>query len=73
MTTKNEKVRLSLDLSPELNQTLERLAASNGGSKSEILRKAVALMEVAVEAKREGKKFGIAEKDQTLTTEIIGI
>ena len=68
-----EKVRLSLDISPELNSLLEQLAVSIGGTKSEVLRKAIALMEVMVEAKKQGKKFGIAEKDQPLATEIIGI
>jgi hypothetical protein len=67
------KVRLSLDISPELNTLLENLAGSIGGTKSDVLRKAIALMEVAVDAKRQGKKFGIAEKDQQLATEIIGI
>lgn len=67
------KVRLSLDISPELNSLLEQLAADIGGTKSEVLRKAIALMQVAVEAKKQGKKFGIAEKDQPLATEIIGI
>ncbi|HEY0080808.1 MAG TPA: ribbon-helix-helix domain-containing protein [Pyrinomonadaceae bacterium] len=80
MTVKNtrdkpvkEKVRLSLDISPELNELLETLATTTGGTKSEVLRKAIALMEVVVEAKRQGKKFGIAEKDQPLATEIIGV
>ncbi|MBI1760147.1 MAG: DNA-binding protein [Acidobacteria bacterium] len=67
------KVRLSLDISPELNTLLENLAGNIGGTKSDVLRKAIALMEVAVDAKRQGKKFGIAEKDQQLATEIIGI
>ena len=68
-----EKVRLSLDISPELNSLLESLAAATGGTKSDVLRKAIALMEVAVDAKRRGLKLGLAEKDQTLTTEIIGL
>lgn len=68
-----EKVRLSLDISPELNTLLEQLANTTGGTKSEVLRKAISLMEVAVEAKRQGKKFGIAERDQQLSTEIIGL
>lgn len=68
-----EKVRLSLDISAELNALLEHLASITGGTKSDVLRKAIALMEVAIEAKRQGKKFGIAEKDQQLATEIIGI
>ena len=71
--TEKEKVRLSLDISAELNALLERLADTTGGTKSDVLRKAIALMEVAIEAKRQGKKFGIAEKDQQLATEIIGI
>lgn len=67
------KVRLSLDITPELNTLLDTLATNIGGTKSDVLRKAIALMEVAVDAKRQGKKFGIAEKDQPLATEIIGI
>ena len=72
-TKEKEKVRLSLDISPELNALLESLAAKTGGTKSDVLRKAIALMEVAVDAKRRGLKLGLAEKDQPLTTEIIGL
>jgi predicted transcriptional regulator len=68
-----EKVRLSLDISPELNALLESLAVATGGTKSDVLRKAIALMEVAVDAKRRGLKLGLAEKDQPLATEIIGL
>jgi predicted transcriptional regulator len=67
------KIRLSLDISPELNSLLEQLAEKTGGTKSDVLRKAIALMEVAVEAKRQGRKFGIAERDQPLATEIVGL
>ncbi len=68
-----EKIRLSLDLSPELNTMLEGLADKSGASKAEVLRRAIALMEVAVDAKKQGRKFGIAEKSEDLITEIIGI
>lgn len=71
--SEKEKVRLSLDISPELNALLESLAAATGGTKSDVLRKAIALMEVAVDAKRRGLKLGLAEKDQPLVTEIIGL
>jgi predicted transcriptional regulator len=65
--------RLSVELSPELNRALVRLARETHGTKSEVLRKSIALMEVAVEARKAGKKFGVAEKDQPLTTEIVGL
>ena len=66
-----EKIRLSLDVSPELNDVIEKLA--DGGSKSEVLRKAIALMRVASEAHKNGKKFGIAKDSASLETEIVGI
>jgi predicted transcriptional regulator len=66
-------IHLSLDVSPELNDALTQLAAKLHSSKSDVLRKAIALMEVAVKAKEQHKKFGIAASDQTLETEIVGL
>jgi predicted transcriptional regulator len=68
-----ETIRLSLDVSPELYETLNSLAAKLHSTKSDVLRKAVALLEVAVRAKEEHKKFGVAAADQTLETEIVGL
>lgn len=67
------KVHFSLDVSPDLNALLDKLATNIGGTKSDVLLKAIALMELAVDANRQGKKFGIAEKDQPLAMEIVGI
>jgi predicted transcriptional regulator len=66
-------IRLSLDVSPELNEALEQLASRLHTTKSDVLRKAIALMEVAVRAKDEHKKFGIAAPNQPLETEIVGL
>lgn len=73
MNMEQTKVRLSLDITTELNEVLNDLAAKTGGTKGDVLRKAIGLMEIAVAAKSEGKKFGIAEQDQPLATEIVGI
>jgi predicted transcriptional regulator len=72
-TADRDRVRLSLDLSPELNSLLEDLASAIDGSKSDVLRKGIVLMELAVRAKREGRKFGIANPEQSLATEIVGL
>jgi predicted transcriptional regulator len=69
----SEKIRLTLEVSPELNRRLQGLADTIGETKSDVIRKAIVLMEVAVDAKRRGLKFGLAEKDQLLTTEIVGL
>jgi predicted transcriptional regulator len=73
MTTNKETVRLSLTLSPELNERLEQLAASNHTTKTEILRKAIALYDVVAEAKTEKKRLGILDQNKHLLTEIVGI
>jgi len=67
------RVRLSLDISRELNDLLEKLSSELDGSKSDVLRKGIVLMEVFVKARRQGKKFGVAEENQTLVTEIVGL
>lgn len=74
MQVSKDRVRLSLDVSPELNATLDRLVDEmDAGSKSEVLRRAIALIEVAVDAKKQGKRLGLADKGQPLSTELVGI
>ncbi len=72
-TPRPERVRLSLEVSPELNDKLDELSDKIHGSKSDVLRRAVALMDIAVRARDEGHKLGIADRNQPLLTEIIGI
>ncbi len=66
------KIRVSLDISPELYAKLQALAKDIRGTKSDVLRKSLALMDVAVQARKSGKKIGIADRTEQLTTEIIG-
>ena len=73
MAANKEVIRLSLTLSPELNDRLENLAASGYTTKTEILRKAIALYDVVAEAKTENKRLGILDQDKHLLTEIVGI
>jgi hypothetical protein len=74
LNVERDKVRLSLDVSAELNDLLDSLAYKTHGSKSDVLRKAIALMEVAVIAKEHGQTIGVAEKGgMTLLKEIVGL
>jgi len=66
-------VRISLDMSPEANDLLERLASENGTTKSQILRRAVALYHAAYEATASGKSVGVIDKDRNIVTEFVGL
>lgn len=68
-----ERIRLSLDVSEELNRTLDQLASSTGGSKSDVLRRAIALMDVAVSAKQKGNSMGVVDQNDLLIHKIIGL
>jgi len=65
-------IRVNVDISEELNAKLEALAGKAHGSKSDVLRRALALYDAAVEAHDRGLKVGFAEKEQDLKTEVIG-
>ncbi|WP_242048215.1 MULTISPECIES: ribbon-helix-helix protein, CopG family [Nostocaceae] len=53
MTDTSGKIYITLDLSPELNQTLEELAKKIGASKSDVVRQAITLMQNIVTEKQQ--------------------
>jgi hypothetical protein len=66
----NDKVRLSLDVSQQLNRTLDDIASSLGITKAEALRRAITLMELAVEGKERGERVALADRDGKVVTKI---
>ncbi|WP_017325220.1 ribbon-helix-helix protein, CopG family [Synechococcus sp. PCC 7336] len=73
MASRKKTVRLTVDVTPELYDSITEMAEQLHGSKSEVFRKGIALLQFALEAKAQGKKFGVAEKDQPLATELVGL
>ena len=68
-----EKVRLSLQVSEELNRVLEEIAGETGGTKSDVLRQALGLMKAAHAGKKRGRHIGFVSDPAKLETEIIGL
>jgi predicted transcriptional regulator len=68
-----DTVRLNLEMSPELNRLLDDLAIKIHGTKSDVLRKAIVLLELAVQAKEQEQQLGIIDKNQRVVTEIVGL
>lgn len=65
--------RLSINMSAETNEKITRLAREIGGTKSDVFRRAIALLEAAVKARKEGKRVGFASPHGKLETEIVGL
>ena len=66
-------VRLNLQVSPEINDILVKIASDAGSNRSEVIRQAIALMKVAFEAKRNGKRIGLSSNPDVFETEIVGL
>ena len=68
------KVRITLDLNKDLDKSLESIAAKSHISKSDVLRKALALILIADEAKGQGQSLGIIDrKKNKVVREIVGV
>ena len=68
-----KSIRLSLDVSPELNNALNEMAKKTHTSKSDVLRKSVVLMELAVNEKEKGRHLGIVDQNNQVIKEIVGL
>jgi len=66
-------VRLNVNITTELNDRLDFLAEKSGTTKSELLRKAIALMDLAVTERGRGNKLGILDAEQHVLREIVGV
>ena len=70
---KKEKVRMNLQVSAEINDLLEKIADETGSNRSEVIRRALALMKVAHDARQRGKRLGLVSDPDKLETEIVGV
>lgn len=66
-------VNLVLEASPKFDEKLNRLAAATGTSPETVLLKAVALYEVASDAKRRNEHIGILDTNQHVVAEVVGV
>lgn len=71
--TLGPRVRLTLDLSFALNERMDALAAELGSSKSDLLRKAIALADVAVRARADGRRLAVVDDHGRVVTSIMGL
>lgn len=69
----SEKIRLSLQVTREVNRLLEDIADEAGTTKSDVLRQALALMKVAHDGKHSGRHLGFVSDPKKLETEIVGL
>ncbi len=65
--------RIIIDLPPEAAQELNQLIELSGDSPTTFFRKAFGLYKLSKEAVQQGKHVGIADKEESLETEFVGL
>ncbi len=69
-----DKIRLTLEVTPEINSVLENLAEGSGSTKSDVLRKAIALIDYAYKNKAKGRELALIDsKSEKVVGHIVGI
>lgn len=66
-------VDYNLSMGREIDQALTKVASDLGISKAKAIARAIALLQIASEAKRQGKAFGVADSPDSLSQEIVGL
>lgn len=69
----SDKIKLSLHLSRDTDERLERLCDESGITKSELLRRSLALMEIAIDIKKKGNHLAVLNKNDHKVSDIIGL
>jgi|ERR671924_832125 hypothetical protein len=69
-----ERIRISLDVTPQMKQIIDQLAEQLGTSQADVLRRAVGLLKVIKDAQARGEQPAlIDEQSRTLTALIVGV
>jgi hypothetical protein len=66
-------VKMSLHLSPKTNEMLEQLCEDNHMTKSDILRKSLALMQVVMKYMKKGNHLVVVDDNDNKVSEIVGL
>jgi len=68
------KIKLTLELSEDANNTLEEIAEESSTTKSDVLRKAIGLIKVATSEKKKGRELAVIDsKSEKVVTHIVGL
>lgn len=63
--------KTTVELSGDLNEMLADLSESQGVSKGEVIKRALALLKFLEEQQSEGKKVAITDQDDRVVQEIV--
>lgn len=67
------KIRLSLDVTPEMKEVLDGLALTVGTTQADVLRRAVALYAAVKQAERSGEGEAALAKDGKVVVKLVGM
>lgn len=70
--TATARIVRNLAMTPEANELLASLAQKTCMSEGDVLRLALGMLNVAVDAKRQGKHVGVAGSPDALDLELVG-
>jgi predicted DNA-binding protein len=71
VSNEDKKIRLSLDVTPQMKQIIDDLASTSGITQAEILRRAIALLRAVKKGEIQGESV-VMEKDGQIVARLVG-
>lgn len=68
---KEDRVRLTIDLTDTLNARLEQIASDLGTTKTEVIKRSLALMDLANDVRKDGSHLTISKDGKSVQKEIL--
>jgi hypothetical protein len=72
-TERNGRIRVSLDLTPEMKRVIDELAAKQGATQAMIMRRAIALLKTITEAEEKGERPALIDGEGHVTARLVGV
>ena len=64
---------MSLDLTPEMKETIDRLAEASGSTRADVLRRAVGLLKVVKEAEAREESPVLIDQEGHVKARLVGV
>lgn len=73
MAATGEKIRLSLDVTPEMKQVIDELTDRTHGTQAQVMRQAIALLKTVKDAEAKGERPALIDEEGHVVARLVGV
>jgi hypothetical protein len=71
--SRSGKIRMTLDVTPEMKRVIDDLASREGDTQASVMRRAIALLKTVKEAEKKGESPALIDQNGQITARLVGV